>query len=188
MDPRGATDSPASIDQCSDPSPTPAEVIGCVPCEMIEGRTSLPGGRIHETPQWLVMHVLGTFGLGALAVVPRRHVVHVAALTEPETAELGGLLREVAAVVTTLTGPVQVYTCQWSHTNGEAAHVHFILQPIRRADLERHPGRLGPVLQSAIFDEGDKPGLAAVEAFAERARVEFAKRGTQSSMHEAASQ
>ena len=154
----------------------PTDVAGCVPCDMMHGRLSLPGGQIHGTPRWLVMHVLGTFGLGALAVVPRRHVVHVATLTGDEATELGGLLRDVAAVVTALTDPVQVYTCQWSHTGGEAAHIHFILQPIRRSDMERHPGRLGPVLQSAMFDEGNKPGLAAVEAFAERARAEFAQR------------
>jgi hypothetical protein len=104
------------------------------------------------------MHVLGTFGLGALAVVPRRHVVHVAALTEDKATELGGVLKNAAAVteltdpVQVYTCPVQVYTCQWSHINGEAAHIHVILQPIRRSDMERHPGRLGPVLQSAMFD------------------------------------
>ncbi|MFD9701168.1 hypothetical protein [Lentzea sp. NPDC059081] len=149
------------------------DAVGCVPCDMMRGRIPLPGGQIHETPQWLVMHVLGTFGLGALAVVPRRHVVHVADLNDDETAELGGLLARTAAVVTALTDPVQVYTCQWSHTNGEAAHVHFVLQPIRRSDMDRHPGRLGPVLQSAMFTEECKPGPAEVDAFAALARAEF---------------
>ncbi|WP_211304509.1 hypothetical protein [Umezawaea tangerina] len=151
------------------------DLVGCAPCDMTRGRVPLPGGRIHGTPRWLVVHVLGAFGLGALAVVPRRHVVHVAALTGQEAAELGGLLRDVAAVVTALTDPVQVYTCQWSHTGGEAAHVHFVLQPVRRSDMERHPGRLGPALQSAMFDDGDRPDPAAVESFAEQARAEFAR-------------
>ncbi|MFD2416825.1 HIT family protein [Amycolatopsis pigmentata] len=176
MDHDGATDPATPSSRHAGSSPEPTDVAGCVPCDMMNGRVSLPGGRIHETSLWLVTHVLGTFGLGALAVVPKRHVVHVAALTREEAAELGELLREVAAVVTALTDPVQVYTCQWSHTNGEAAHIHFILQPIRRSDMDRHPGRLGPVLQSAMFDAENKPDLAAVEAFAERARAEFARR------------
>ncbi|WP_290052174.1 hypothetical protein [Amycolatopsis solani] len=159
-------------------SSEPADLVGCVPCDMMRGRVPLPGGQIHATPRWLVMHVLGTFGLGALAVVPRRHVVHVADLVDEEAAELGGLLSEAAAVVTALTEPVQVYTCQWSHTHGEAAHIHFILQPIRRSDMERHPGRLGPVLQSAMFTAENKPGPAEVAAFAELARTAFAQRRT----------
>ncbi|WP_410595370.1 hypothetical protein [Amycolatopsis sp. lyj-23] len=165
-----------SAEQISRSTPEPADVVGCVPCDMMRGRVPLPGGQIHETPGWLVMHVLGTFGLGALAVVPRRHVVHVADLNEEEAAGLGGLLTETAAAVTALTDPAQVYTCQWSHTNGEAAHIHFILQPIRRSDMERHPGKLGPVLQSAMFTAENKPGLAEVETFAELARAAFAQR------------
>ena len=155
---------------------TADDVVGCVPCDMLTGRVPLPGGSISGTSRWVVMHVLGAFGLGALAVVPRRHVVHVANLTDDETAELGGLLRDVAAVVTELTDPVQVYTCQWSHTGGKAAHIHFILQPIRRADMDQYPGQLGPVLQAAMFEAGNKPDLRSVEAFAERAREAFAVR------------
>ncbi|WP_410586413.1 HIT domain-containing protein [Amycolatopsis sp. lyj-23] len=156
--------------------PEPAGVAGCVPCDMMHARVPLPGGPIHETSHWLVMHVLGTFGPGALAVVPRRHVVHVADLAAEEAGELGSVLTEAAAVVTALTDPVQVYTCQWSHTGGVAAHIHFILQPIRRSDMERHPGKLGPVLQAAMFTAENKPGPAEVEAFAELARAAFARR------------
>lgn len=140
---------------------------------MMSGRAPLPGGRIHEATHWLVMHVLGTFGLGALAVVPVRHVVHVADLLPEETAELGGLLQRTAATVTALTDPVQVYTCQWSHTDGQAAHVHFVVQPIRRSDMDRHPGKLGPMLQSAMFDVGNRPTPEGVDAFADEARAMF---------------
>jgi diadenosine tetraphosphate (Ap4A) HIT family hydrolase len=146
---------------------------GCVVCDMLAGRIPLPGGLIHQTAQWCVMHVLGTFGLGALAVVPLRHVVHTADLNEDEAGELGVLLRDTATVVSGLTDPVQVYTCQWSHTGGNAAHIHFILQPIRHSDMEKHPGRLGPALQVAMFDAGNRPDSQSVDQFAEKARQAF---------------
>jgi diadenosine tetraphosphate (Ap4A) HIT family hydrolase len=146
----------------------------CIACGLLTGRIPLPGGRIHATPHWMVHHVAGPFGLGALAVVPLRHVVGTADLTDGEAAELGGLLRTVARVVRDLTDPVQVYTCQWSHHGGKAAHVHFICQPIRRADMDRHPGQLGPMLQAAMFEsQAAQPDDRSVEAFAERARNTF---------------
>lgn len=120
------------------------------------------------------MHVLGAFGLGALAVVPLRHVVHVADLADGESAELGPLLRDVAAAVSELTDPVQIYTCQWSHTAGRASHIHFVLQPIRSADMDAHPGQLGPMLQVAMREAGNMPDHDAVNSFAERARTVIA--------------
>ncbi|GGX97247.1 HIT family protein [Streptomyces minutiscleroticus] len=148
----------------------PEDTTGCVVCDMLQGRAALPGGTAHETSHWVVMHVLGAFNLGSLAIVPRRHVLHVADLDDDETARLGPLLRDVAAAVTALTDPVRVYTCLWSHTGGEPAHIHFVLQPIHRSDMADHPGRLGPALQAAMLESGDKPAVEAVEEFVARAR------------------
>ncbi|MFG1604850.1 hypothetical protein [Actinoplanes sp. NPDC049265] len=145
----------------------------CSVCAMLDDRAPLPGGRIHQTGHWLVMHVLGSFGPGALAVVPLRHVVHTADLTGDEAAELGGLLQATTAAVTALTDPVQVYTCQWSHTGGEPAHIHFVAQPIRRSAMDQHPGRLGPMLQSDLIADGYRPTPAEVDEFAEAARKHF---------------
>jgi ATP adenylyltransferase len=157
-------------------NPVVDDVSGCIPCDALAGRAPLPGGRIHETPHWSVMHVFGSFGIGALAVVPLRHVVHVASLTDEEVSELGTTLQEAAAVVTELTNPVQIYTCQWSHHGGQAAHIHFILQPITQSDMDAHPGKLGPMLQIAMSEAGNKPDLPSVEAFSRRARTAYATR------------
>jgi hypothetical protein len=103
-----ATASAAAITEAA----TADTAVGCVLCDLLTGRMPLPGGRIHGTSHWVVFHDLGPFGLGALAVAPSRHVVRTADLTDGEAAQLGGLLRAVAGIVTDLTDPVQVYTCQ----------------------------------------------------------------------------
>lgn len=164
--PAGFTENPPAVD----------DVAGCIPCDALAGRAQLPGGRIYQTQHWSVMHVFGSFGLGALAVVPLRHVVYVASLADEEVGELGTVLREAAAIVTELTNPVQIYTCQWSHHGGSAAHIHFILQPIRQVDMDAHPGKLGPMLQVAMSEAGNKPDLHSVEEFADRARKAHAAR------------
>ncbi len=129
---------------------------------------------IEEVGPFSLMHALGSFGLGALAVVPRRHVVRTADLDESEVAHLGGALRQAARIVEALIepSPVQVYTCQWSHHGGRAAHLHYILQPIQAQDLTDHPGLLGPELQSAICSS-NAPDATAVAEFTARARALF---------------
>jgi len=67
--------------------------MGCVTCDLTEGRGDVPGGVIHATDHWIVDHCFGPLGVGTLIVKPKRHVVHVWNLTEGETAELGPVLR-----------------------------------------------------------------------------------------------
>ena len=92
-------------------------VEGCIACDLADGRLPLPGGRVHETPRWLVEHCIGPLGVGTLIVKPRRHIVHVADLDDKEATELGPLLRTIAAIVTDLTDPEQVYVTLWSHAD-----------------------------------------------------------------------
>ena len=134
----------------------------------------LPGGVVHETERWLVEHCVGPLGVGTLVVKPRRHVLHVADLDEEESRELGPLLRRTAAVAGELTGADQVYVCLWSHAGGSPGHIHFVVQPATRQGMTAHEAH-GPALQVALFDAGDMPDPAAVEAFCERARPRFAE-------------
>jgi diadenosine tetraphosphate (Ap4A) HIT family hydrolase len=85
----------------------------CFACETANGRASAPGGLIWETGRWAVDHCVGPLGVGTLIVKPKRHAVHVADLDDVEAVELGPLLRNVAAVVTALTEPEQVYNTLW---------------------------------------------------------------------------
>jgi diadenosine tetraphosphate (Ap4A) HIT family hydrolase len=148
----------------------------CVTCDLATGAQDLPGGRIHGTAGWIVEHCIGPLGVGTLIVKPRRHVVHVADLSDAEAAEMGPLLRRTAQVVTDLIGPDQVYVCLWSHSGGRPVHIHWVVQPVTRgrmAEVEQY----GPSLQVAMFARGELPGRGDVEAFADRARTLLALTG-----------
>ena len=147
----------------------------CAACEFVTG-TEPPGGTVLGTAMWVVQHSVGPLGLGTLAVVPVRHVVHVADLTESESLELGPLLRRVSAAVTAVMNPEQVYVCLWSHLNAVPGHIHFVVQPVLGEDLARY-GVYGPVLQIALSDAGVVPDEAAVEAVCDRLRTELAANG-----------
>jgi diadenosine tetraphosphate (Ap4A) HIT family hydrolase len=138
--------------------------VSCLACDTVG-----PGGVIAETTGWVVDHCIGPLGVGTLIVKPRRHVLHVADLDVAEAVELGPLLRRVAAVVTELASPEQVYVCLWSHADGEPGHIHFVVQPVVRA-LMTETGSHGPRLQVAMFDRGERPDEAAAAAFAAAAR------------------
>jgi len=103
-------------------------VVGCLACELAEGRLPLPGGVIHESTYWLVEHCVGPLGVGTLLVKPKRHVTRVSDLTNDEAAELGPLLHRSAAVVDELVEPEQVYTCLWSHAGGTGGS-HSLRRP-----------------------------------------------------------
>ncbi|WP_328478038.1 hypothetical protein OHA21_26080 [Actinoplanes sp. NBC_00393] len=143
---------------------------GCTACDLTSGRAHLPGGRIDETGHWVVEHCVGPLGVGTLIVKPFRHVLHVADLTAAESAELGPLLQRTSAAVTELTAPEQVYVTLWSHAGGVPGHIHFVVQPIHRADMDRH-GFHGPRLQLAMLDAAEFPGPAAMQSFTDRMRA-----------------
>ena len=82
------------------------------------------------------------------------------------------MLVRAAAVVDALAEPEQVYVCLWSHAGGVPVHIHWVVQPVTRALMDRY-GVLGPALQRSMFDERREPPLAEVELFAERARDTF---------------
>lgn len=145
-------------------------VAGCLACDLLVGVRPLPGGRLAESPGWVVEHSVGPLGLGTLVVKPVRHVVHVAELTEAESAALGPLLQRVAAAVTKVVQPEQVYVCLWSHANAVPGHLHFVVQPAVKSDMTRFDA-FGPALQMAMFREGAMPGETEVEALSEQLRA-----------------
>ena len=122
-------------------------MTGCVACELSRGDRELPGGLIHQTTFWLVEHCIGPLGVGTLIVKPERHVTSVADLTVEEPAELGPLLRQASTVAGRLVAADQVYNCLWSHAGGSPVHIHFVVQPVTKAQMA-NLGLHGPQLQA----------------------------------------
>jgi diadenosine tetraphosphate (Ap4A) HIT family hydrolase len=141
---------------------------GCLACELTSGERELPGGRIHETPCWVVEHCVGPLGLGTLIVKPIRHVTHVWDLNDTEAEELGPLIQRAARALATLLKPEQLYVTLWSHAGGTPVHIHWVLQPI---DADRPSDLFGPHLQVAMFDRGDTPPVNEIETIASRLRT-----------------
>jgi diadenosine tetraphosphate (Ap4A) HIT family hydrolase len=148
---------------------------GCFACDLSNGRLALPGGLIHRTTHWLVEHAVGPLGLGTLIVKPERHVVSVGELTDDVSAELGPLLRDASRVAAQLVVADQVYNCLWSHAGGSPVHIHYVVQPVTRADMSRFSA-FGPRLQLAMLDDGTLPDPADIEQIAETARAAFRAR------------
>lgn len=149
------------------------DLDGCIACDLTHGRRDLPGGLIHETSYWRVEHCIGPLGAGTLIVKPLRHVERISDLTSAETAEMGIVLHQTAAVVGGLTTAPQVYVCLWSHG---PAHIHFVVQPEIGTVVELF-GTWGPALQAAMFERGDLPERTDVERFASQARRAFGDKG-----------
>jgi diadenosine tetraphosphate (Ap4A) HIT family hydrolase len=145
------------------------DVVGCLACDLTSGRRPVPGGLLLEVGGWRVEHCVGPLGVGTLIVKPARHVRHVADLSDGESAALGPLLRQAAAAVTEVIRPEQVYVCLWSHDGGNPGHLHFVVQPVTRADLDRF-GVYGPRLQLAMFDAKVTPDETAVAAVSDLLR------------------
>ena len=142
-------------------------------CQLANGERDLPGGLISRTTSWLVEHCIGPLGLGTLVVKPERHVTSVADLTDDEAKELGPLLRRASQVAGRLVDADQVYNCLWSHAGGEPVHVHYVVQPVTKAQMSAF-GAHGPGLQVAMFSTGGSLDPADVERVCERARRHFA--------------
>ncbi len=141
----------------------------CMACDLIADPSILPGGRIGKTDRWLVEHCVGPLGVGTLIVKPIRHVTAVADLTDDEVVELGPLLRRCSRLAAELVGAEQVYNTLWSHAGGVPGHVHYVIQPVTREQVES-TGVYGPALQMQMFVSGTAPDPAAVTAVCDSAR------------------
>ena len=149
------------------------DIQDCLCCDLTSGRLTPPGGAIHDTGRWRVDHCIDSLGVGTLIVKPVRHLTSVAALDPEESAELGPLLQRVAQVIQELTEAEQVYVCLWSHAGGAATHIHFVVQPITKAHMERFGG-YGPHLQQAMFAADELLDRNGAVALAEKARERLA--------------
>nr|BFE66221.1 hypothetical protein GCM10020063_107470 [Dactylosporangium thailandense] len=115
--------------------------MSCFSCTQ-NARSDLPlRERIAVDEHWRVAHAFDTGVAGWLILVPRRHVLSIAELTDAEAAALGTWQVRLSRALHEVTGCVKTYVAQFSEAEG-FAHVHFHLVP-RAADLPdpaRGPG------------------------------------------------
>jgi LmbE family N-acetylglucosaminyl deacetylase/diadenosine tetraphosphate (Ap4A) HIT family hydrolase len=132
------------------------DVHGCLACDLAAGREPLPGGLIHETGGWLIEHCTGPLGVGTLIIKPRRHAQRFADLTPEEYEAFGRTVWLATAALRELLAPDQTYVCQWAHAGWKPGHIHFVVQPARNSDREKH-ALPGPFLQAEMFAANETP-------------------------------
>ena len=81
------------------------------------------------------------------------------------------VLQQAAEVVTVLEQPEQVYVTLWSHMHAVPGHIHFVVQPVTREQMDEHEGRHGVRLQVEMFERRTSPDPVEAAAFADRART-----------------
>ncbi|HJP88907.1 MAG TPA: hypothetical protein VJ850_07740 [Candidatus Limnocylindrales bacterium] len=148
-------------------------------CDLARRADKVPGGRVATLGTWVVEHCIGPLGVGTMVVKPARHVVHLADLEPVEVADVGPALRNVANAVTKAAtergeAPSQVYTCLWSHAGREPGHIHFVVQPVTGALMDRFDAH-GPELQLRMFQANEPMDPDAMAAASARVRFHLAE-------------
>ena len=116
----------------------------CYTCDQESQLPALPAREaIAYDRHWRVAHATGCGLLGWLVLVPRRHVLEVAELTDDEAAGLGTWQVRIARRLTEEQGVSKVYVTEFGEVPG--FHLHFHIVP-RADDLDdelRGPGIFG---------------------------------------------
>ena len=104
----------------------------CIACDVVSGRIVPPGGILLDDGLWVLSHSVSPVLLrGWLILEPRRHVEHLAELTEAEAAALGPMIGRVSSAVMRALQAEKVYACSFGEV---VRHVHWYLIP-RYADM-----------------------------------------------------
>jgi len=104
---------------------------GCLACDLLEGRQSVPGGRVLEDEHWVAEHCLGAFGVGAFVAKTKAHRDSLWTMSDGEAAALGPFLRRLSAAIVEALGAERVYVTMW--VDAPPHHLHLVLWP-------RYPG------------------------------------------------
>ncbi len=104
-------------------------VAGCYSCVQEMAFDRLPPREcIAFDEHWRVAHCVQSAILGWLVLVPRRHVLTIAELTDAEAAALGTWQVRLSRALTAETGCVKTYVAQFAEAAG-FGHVHFHVVP-----------------------------------------------------------
>ena len=136
----------------------PAE-SACLSCAQdTQDPTRHPENWIASDKHWRISHAVGAAVAGWLVLVPRRHVVTIADLTDEEAAALGTWQVRLSRALHAVTGCAKTYVVQFAERQG-FAHVHFHIVP--RADGLSEQFQ-GPRV-FALLGKPDQPAIASAE-------------------------
>ncbi len=107
--------------------PAPEGEFGCLACQILAGKVTVPGGAIAENSWWVADHCLGNHGLGAVVVKTRSHRENLWDLTPNEAASLGPFLQQITHAMQTALQAERIYISSW--VDQPPYHIHFVLQP-----------------------------------------------------------
>jgi diadenosine tetraphosphate (Ap4A) HIT family hydrolase len=129
-----------------------------------------PRERIAYDQHWRVAHAIGSALTGWLVLVPRRHVMELADLTEAEAAALGTWQVRLARALRAELGAAKTYVMELGELPG--FHLHFHVVP-RLPDLA--PGLRGPQV-FALLGQGPDTEISPADrdAFAGRLSAHLA--------------
>lgn len=133
--------------------------LPCMSCSQnAEDTNRRPENWIASDVHWRISHAVGAAVAGWLVLVPRRHVVTIADLTDEEAATLGTWLIRLSRALHAVTGCAKTYVAQFAELAG-FEHVHFHVVP--RAD------RLPPHFQGPrvfrLLGKPDQPPVTPAE-------------------------
>lgn len=134
----------------------------CLACQIVEGKTTVPGGIIAANAWWLADHCVGNHGLGAVVVKTRAHRENFWELTPNEAASLGPFLQQMTFTMQTALKAERIYINSW--VDQAPYHMHFVLQP--RFSGKAELGLQGLELQifRSLQNQPKDPEIAAVAA------------------------
>lgn len=119
----------------------------CLSCNVKLGKITTPGGILFENELISVTHSIPPAQCkGFMIVQPKRHVAHIADLTEAEVVAIAKAIRHTANSIKEVLAPEKVYVCSFGET---VKHVHFYVIP-RTKEM---PAR-GITVLTQILDEG----------------------------------
>ncbi|MGW5361750.1 HIT family protein [Actinopolymorpha pittospori] len=138
---------------------------GCYTCDREAEFDQLPPReRIAYDEHWRVVHATGSGLLGWLVLVPRRHVMELAELTDAEAAGLGAWQVRLARVLAVELDAPKTYVAEFGEAPGYHLHFHVAPRPRGLDQSLRGPGIFG------LLGRGDDEQVGAA------ARDELAKR------------
>ncbi|WP_152364398.1 HIT family protein [Microlunatus speluncae] len=120
------------------------DATDCFPCTNTAAATLPDREQVIRTEHWRVAHAFNAALPGWLVLLPTRHVLSYADLSEEAAAELGPLLLELSRALPRLVDCVKTYQMLFAEAEGFAhLHVHLVPRPRQLAAELRGPGIFG---------------------------------------------